>query len=198
MSTPAPRLRRPERREQTRAALLEAAAELFAAQGFHATTLDAVADAAGLTKGAVYSNFSGKDDLMRALIEVRVKRDSALWLEAFALEGAARMQRIAAVASDSMHADPQWIALELQFHLYALRDERARETLRAHYAEVQRQIRLALEPLLKDSAAELEALGYGMPALSLGMGVLGQLSPAPRDAWRVLLERLMRLTAGSR
>ncbi|ACY99777.1 MULTISPECIES: TetR/AcrR family transcriptional regulator [Thermomonospora] len=57
------------RRERTREALLEAAQRLWAEGGIHATSLDDIATAAGLTKGAVYSNFAGKADLAMALLE---------------------------------------------------------------------------------------------------------------------------------
>lgn len=60
------------RREQTRAGLITAADRLFTAQGFHATSLDAIAEEAGVTKGAVYSNFTGKEDLFFAVYEARV------------------------------------------------------------------------------------------------------------------------------
>src|SRR4051794_11485941 len=48
------RLTREEKKAQTRERLIEAAARVFAEKGFAATSLDEVADAAGLTKGAVY------------------------------------------------------------------------------------------------------------------------------------------------
>ncbi|RAY15095.1 TetR/AcrR family transcriptional regulator [Actinomadura craniellae] len=64
---------RPERREQTRTALLAAARRLWAERGIHGASLDDVAAAAGLTKGAVYSNFSGKTDLLLALLEQRIQ-----------------------------------------------------------------------------------------------------------------------------
>ena len=51
------------RRELTRRHLLEAAAIVFARDGFHGATVDKVASHAGFTKGAVYSNFKSKDDL---------------------------------------------------------------------------------------------------------------------------------------
>lgn len=60
---------RPDRREQTRTALLAAARRLWAERGIHGASLDDVAAAAGLTKGAVYSNFAGKTDLLLALLE---------------------------------------------------------------------------------------------------------------------------------
>ncbi|WP_243717523.1 TetR/AcrR family transcriptional regulator, partial [Actinomadura darangshiensis] len=66
--TSGPRPRR-DRREQTRTALLTAAERLWAERGIHGASLDDIAAAAGLTKGAVYSNFAGKTDLLLALME---------------------------------------------------------------------------------------------------------------------------------
>jgi TetR/AcrR family transcriptional regulator, transcriptional repressor of aconitase len=61
--------RRDEQRARTRADLLDAAARVFAAQGYHAASVDQVAEAAGYTKGAVYSNFSSKEELFLELLE---------------------------------------------------------------------------------------------------------------------------------
>ena len=63
------RLTRAERREQTRDDLIAAADRLFVEGGFHATSLDQIAAAAGYTKGAVYSNFASKEDLFLAVYE---------------------------------------------------------------------------------------------------------------------------------
>jgi len=68
------RLTREEKKAQTRERLIEAAARVFAEKGFATTSLDEVADAAGLTKGAVYSNFENKEDLVRAVLEVQQDR----------------------------------------------------------------------------------------------------------------------------
>jgi AcrR family transcriptional regulator len=54
---------------RTRNALLDAAQRLWAERGIHGASLDDIAGAAGLTKGAVYSNFTGKTDLLLALLE---------------------------------------------------------------------------------------------------------------------------------
>ncbi len=58
--------RREEYAEATRAAILEAATERFTADGFAATTVDAVAEAARVTKGAVYHHFKDKAELLEA------------------------------------------------------------------------------------------------------------------------------------
>ncbi|WP_106403417.1 TetR/AcrR family transcriptional regulator [Actinocorallia populi] len=60
---------RQEKRTRTRNALLDAAQRLWAERGIHGASLDDIAGAAGLTKGAVYSNFTGKADLLFALLE---------------------------------------------------------------------------------------------------------------------------------
>jgi AcrR family transcriptional regulator len=54
------RLTREQARQQTRERLLDSAAEVFKRLGYHGATLEAVAEAAGYTKGAVYSNFETK------------------------------------------------------------------------------------------------------------------------------------------
>jgi AcrR family transcriptional regulator len=56
-----------ERTEATTASLLAAARELFAADGYAATSLDAVVAKAGVTKGALYHHYSGKRDLFAAV-----------------------------------------------------------------------------------------------------------------------------------
>jgi AcrR family transcriptional regulator len=60
---------REEKKAATRKKLLEAAATLVAKQGALAASLDAIAQKAGLTKGAVYSNFTSKEDLLFALAD---------------------------------------------------------------------------------------------------------------------------------
>ena len=63
---PPVRVRRPGR-AAVRRRLLDAALEVFAERGYASANLDQVAAAAGLTKGAIYSNFASKDDLFFAM-----------------------------------------------------------------------------------------------------------------------------------
>ncbi|HTA98237.1 MAG TPA: TetR/AcrR family transcriptional regulator [Solirubrobacteraceae bacterium] len=60
--------------EATRQALLQAARELFGERGYAATSLDEVAQAAKVTKGALYHHYSGKQELFGAVYE-QVKRE---------------------------------------------------------------------------------------------------------------------------
>jgi AcrR family transcriptional regulator len=59
----------PGKRARTRLRLIDAAAELFAEQGFHRATLAAVAHRAGMTTGAIYGNFKSKEELFLAIFE---------------------------------------------------------------------------------------------------------------------------------
>ena len=65
---------RDEKKAHTRRRLLDAAADVFARRGFAATSLDEIAEEAGFSKGAVYSNFSSKEDLFLAVLDEHVGR----------------------------------------------------------------------------------------------------------------------------
>jgi len=68
------RLRRPERSARNRDLVLDSAEKLFRDSGFHGATLEQIADAAGFSKGVIYSQFGSKDDLFLALMEQRMER----------------------------------------------------------------------------------------------------------------------------
>ena len=65
------RLTRRESQERTRQRLLDVAVAVFAEKGFAHATVDEIAERAGYTKGAVYSNFPSKEDLALAVLERR-------------------------------------------------------------------------------------------------------------------------------
>jgi AcrR family transcriptional regulator len=68
-ATGAARRTQAERRATTRAALLRAARDLFAAKGYAATGREEIAEAAGVTRGALYHHFASKGDVFRAVFE---------------------------------------------------------------------------------------------------------------------------------
>ncbi|MFI6291384.1 TetR/AcrR family transcriptional regulator [Nonomuraea sp. NPDC050790] len=70
------RLTRQEQRERNRLRLLEAAEKVFAERGIQGSSVEEVAAAAGLTKGAVYSNFDGKEDLLLAVMRHRLAQEA--------------------------------------------------------------------------------------------------------------------------
>ena len=73
-----------ERSETTRRDLLAAARNLFARDGYGATSLEAVVSSSGLTKGALYHHFAAKRDLFRAVFEDEQRRLAAVVAAAYA------------------------------------------------------------------------------------------------------------------
>src|SRR5215471_21199177 len=68
------RLRTSPTRDDTRDKLFEAAARVFEEQGINAASIETIAAAAGFTRGAFYSNFDSKEELIFAMLEDQVER----------------------------------------------------------------------------------------------------------------------------
>jgi AcrR family transcriptional regulator len=123
----------PERRRaMTREHLLEAAAVVFARNGYHGASLDEVAAAAGFTKGAVYSNFKSKEDLFLALLDHRIETMTAAFsaeLDAPAESGDDQLRRIQALIARGFDWDQG--ALHFEFMAYAARNPETRAKLAA-------------------------------------------------------------------
>jgi AcrR family transcriptional regulator len=66
------RLTRAESQARTRAALLQAGAEVFVERGLAGSSVEAIAARAGFTRGAFYSNFASKEELFSELLQERV------------------------------------------------------------------------------------------------------------------------------
>ncbi|MDQ1695682.1 MAG: hypothetical protein QOJ03_1035 [Frankiaceae bacterium] len=90
-------------REVTRERLLATAADVFFANGYGATSVDAVAAAAGFTTGAIYSNFGGKADLFIAVLEGVAERELAAMRDA--LDSAASDEQVLAALTSSIATD---------------------------------------------------------------------------------------------
>src|SRR6185503_8496613 len=69
-----PRLTQAQRKQRTRADLVATARTVFIERGFHGASLDEIAERAGYSKGAVYSNFTGKDDLFLAMLDAQFEQ----------------------------------------------------------------------------------------------------------------------------
>ena len=113
-----------ERRAETRPALLESAEHAFSRYGFHAASVEAIAEEAGFSKGAVYGRFGGKDDLFLAVFEERFERRLAV-SEIEAESDAPLGERLVAMAMAHQQAvsqDPAWTVAWVEFAAHATRD----------------------------------------------------------------------------
>lgn len=71
------RLSRDQTKAQTRKRLLESARIEFVANGIHAATVEAIAEKAGFSKGAVYSNFESKEAILLELVRAYLEEEEA-------------------------------------------------------------------------------------------------------------------------
>src|SRR3954451_19577563 len=119
--------------------LLAAALRVFASRGYRQAGVDEIAAAAGYSKGALYWHFSGKEDLLLALIEERVDAPTR---ELIALLESAQPERDMSLEATRefarrLEAERDAMLLEREYWTLAIRDPE----LRARYAERQTQLR---------------------------------------------------------
>ncbi len=132
MTVDGSRVIRAERQAQTRESLIAVAREMFLADGYAATSLDKVALRAGFSKGAVYSNFAGKEELCMAVLDSIHEEQIEGVVAAFTRDADldARIDAFAEWAREGL-GRPRWTALEVEFAAVArqspLRRRRARE-----------------------------------------------------------------------
>jgi AcrR family transcriptional regulator len=152
------RLSRVERREQTRQELLSAAEACFVSRGFHASSVDEVAERAGYTKGAVYSNFASKEDLFFAVYERRVERALTEVVPGLRQAGAEHAFDWAATgAVERRDRDDGWLAVFFEFWAHVLRHPELRDRFAAIHARF-------LEPQAEAVRALAEDRGLALPA----------------------------------
>jgi AcrR family transcriptional regulator len=158
-------LTRKERQAQTRQELIAAAATVFARRGYHKATIEEIAAEAGMTSGAIYSNFDGKEELFLAIadaqVESRVAEIEAVG-DAAAGDGDAGLE-----AADQFRAflesDPEWPLLFYEFWSVSVRDR----GLQGELAKRRDAIRDALADTLERVAGELGfELRFPAPALA--------------------------------
>ena len=125
------RVRTRPTREETREKLFQAAAEVFEEQGIGAVSIEAIAAAAGLTRGAFYSNFADKDELIIAMLEDHVDRSIQHHRELLAHHRTPEDFIAALRASDRNRHDPLGRAplLHIELVLFAARAEKRRPEL---------------------------------------------------------------------
>src|SRR6266542_4524759 len=129
------RLSRQDRKERTRADLVAAAREVFMRRGFHGASLEEISEQAGYTKGAVYSNFAGKDELFLAVFDAHAAGRADAYAQAAA--GAPSLEEGLRAVSREMttgaQADPRWVPVLIEFWTHASRhDDLRRQVSERH------------------------------------------------------------------
>jgi AcrR family transcriptional regulator len=127
-----------ERKAETRARLLDAAATLFAERGVDAVSVDAVADAAGRTSGAVYAHFGSKQGLLMALLDEWAHSLVTVIAAEFELASTVedRLRAVAVnVVTNPSDQTRRLLLLERELWLRATRDPEVAEAMQARSRE---------------------------------------------------------------
>jgi len=141
------------RREATRRRLIQAGIQEFAARGIDATSVEQLSEAAGFTRGAFYSNFDDKDDLILAILEHVHTTTSTLFREAVEeLPGGVSLDEAVALVLQSRMVSPEVHTTMLEITLRSRRNPQLQARLTERRCE--------LNPLFREVlTAAAERLG---------------------------------------
>ena len=179
------RVRRPKR-EAVRRRVLDAALPVFASNGFESATLDLVAEAAGLTKGAIYSNFASKDDLFFAMMNEQVLHRAEAVQTALAARTPSGEERhtarhIGDLLTEALIQQRDWHLIFLDFWGRAVRDEAVRARFlacrRALRQAVTERVEQALGPEPMAGGLTTDELVTVVLALSNGLAIEEYIDP---------------------
>lgn len=194
---------RDQARAQTRAALLASAEQRFLAHGYQGTSLEEIAEAAGYSKGAVYSNFESKEALF---VEVNAARDERHvqpllddLLRRDDIESKlGALERWLAASSEQ---DSEWMLVETEFALVAHRTpgmaDRLRVLHRASRASIAEVIRTHAAAAGLDLALDADVVAEALIAVLRGLSLAHAIDPQVRyDLVLPVFRRLIGAGAG--
>jgi AcrR family transcriptional regulator len=163
------KLTREEKKAQTRERLIDAAARLFGERGFAGASLDDVAEEAGLTKGAVYSNFASKEDLIQAVLDERLE-PRLMGVAAVAHEPRSTDDRIREAGrrfGEVLEQEQSLSLLAFEYMIQAARDP----ALAARFRDRNRAALADLADLVEREWAEAAGCAPSVPADVLAAGL---------------------------
>jgi AcrR family transcriptional regulator len=196
---PRRRITRAEQRERTRAAIVARAGRLFLRRGIDRTSLDAVAAALGLTKGAVYAHFPSKGALIGAVAELG--KDTVSLLDVLLradLPLVVRLRRLGrALATGGPSRD--LVLLDLEYVIYRARHprrgRRSKERFRDELADLATRFRAANAARGEKPPLDETVLLYLINILA--RGVIQELTVDPKALAVEDVEDMFALLAGS-
>jgi AcrR family transcriptional regulator len=183
---------------RTRQRLLDEAERLFRDRGYAATSLEQIADAADVTKGAIYGHFSSKEDLLLSAIEATPTPDFAPELNDLSRPLRERLAEFGRTTADGMAlnesaTDRAALAVHLEFLAALLRNPAARQRYGVDLGRRLEELAAADEeqPLPGTTVIEAWAIGH---ALLTGLQINRCL--APEIFTRAVFEHAFELLAG--
>jgi AcrR family transcriptional regulator len=164
------RMSRAEQTGRNRALVLAAARRVFLARGYHAASVDQIADEAGFSKGVVYSQFDGKADMFLALLEDRITERAAQNAHLAAeVAGTGDFTRLLDGAMRAEQAAPGWRLLVTEFRVLAARDPELNKRYAAVHARTVDGVASLLAAIAEGAAGPLPLPPRPLAELLLGL-----------------------------
>jgi AcrR family transcriptional regulator len=191
---PVARTTRESSKAMTRERLLGEAQRLFRERGYAATSLEQIAEAASVTKGAIYGHFASKEDLLINALEAAPIPAWATEMNEQTLLVRKRLAQFShAMVEDEAFRDQAVLAMELEFLAALLRSP---DALRRYSAVQGRRLAELVDadpdqPLPGTTPAEAWAIGH---ALLIGLQIYQHI--APDVLTPAVFERAYELLAG--
>lgn len=174
------RLTRAESKEQTRRRLLDAAAHTFAHRGYTAASVEEIAESAGYSVGAVYSNFSNKEQLFEVLMTDRaVDRMSevAQAIREAKSEAGDPLRALGAMLIAMADKEIDVAVLRTEFWLHAVRNPELMRIEAASSAKTLESVRGILTDMLDRHGVDVGAINiddFATTTLALFGGLIRQ------------------------
>lgn len=187
------RLTREESRAITRAKLLASARAVVAREGYENASVDRIAEEAGFSKGAFYSNFDSKEEIILELLETHSLRDVSE-IAGLLREIRDPLEMIDVISNWSLNrsADPTWGMLALELLRRARRDQTFGERHSNLFREQWRGLGEILLRMFPPGAApaDPEALGGVVFGLTYGSAASFKTGPTTGELVRLVLTSL--------
>jgi TetR/AcrR family acrAB operon transcriptional repressor len=155
MAVSSRRVPKGDKRERTRAKLIEVAAQVIGEKGYERLTLEEVARRAGMTRGAIYGNFKNREELILAVVSTRWQPIAPAWRPGASLKEQLRLLGEAVVASVPARRAQAMGAFS--FQQYALTHEELRRQLVEVNAEIYRWAEHSLLQVVPEGALPMPA-----------------------------------------
>jgi AcrR family transcriptional regulator len=170
------RVTRAESKERTRQRLLAEAQRLFRERGYAATSLEQIAEAAEVTKGAIYGHFASKEDLMLSALEAAPAPDYTATLSDASRPLRERLAKFGRAVAAESPGDTEELAVYLEFYAALLRSP---DALQRYSSRLERRLQGLAdadtdEPPTEVTPVQAWAIGQAMLA---GLQIYKRLAP---------------------
>ena len=179
---------------ETRAQLLEAAADVFAARGYDGASISAISEAAGLSSGAIYAHYTSKAELFVAVLDAHGRSQARHLIGTPEVRDVADFAELAGSRVD--RRDPRQAALLVEAIVASKRDPQVAELVVSFLSDGEAQLAHAVKAGHHggsiDATVGEQAFARFATMVALGSALAASLQlPAPDHAdWQVLIRRL--------